>query len=97
MRLLIVLILCLFLVGCDNTGNPQSVNTNLSSNLALPPVNYGNGVYYFDCTRHVFGNSLSSWMKDNPNFQVLAIAGNDTGGNGFTAGYFVVVKEMVYR
>jgi len=68
-------------------ADPRLVNKNQAP---VNIVDYGNGVYYFEATEAVFGNALSKFISEHPKLQVITMAPNDTGGHGFTLGYFVV-------
>lgn len=78
-------------VGCAATGaaNVANVTGKQHGNV----IDYGNGVYYFDCISSDFANTLSAFRKDHPTWAITAIAGNDTGGYGYTLGYFIVVNK----
>ena len=55
------------------------------------PKDYGNGVYYFDCTDQEFGESLSAFLEDGTK-EVSTIVNNSTGNYGQDKGYYVIVK-----
>ena len=56
-------------------------------------TDYGNGVYYFDCTREYFATTLSCFIEEHPKLELVSMTGNGTGGSGYDVGYFVVFKE----
>lgn len=55
------------------------------------PKDYGNGVYYFDCTDQEFAESLSAFLEDGTK-EVSAIANNNDGACSSDKGYYVIVK-----
>lgn len=56
-------------------------------------VDYGNGVYYFDGTETKFGSSLSAFISEHPDMELVSMVGDDTDGYGSTKGYFVVFRK----
>ncbi len=87
------------IMGCDRyevkdnrAGNPTNVAR--SSSLVFDDVlDYGSNVYYFPMRGASFGNELSRFLSLYPDLEVSAIAGDDTGFQGSTAGYFVTFKS----
>lgn len=93
--LCIVLVLGIFTIflissGCENRSAADIKNVGMS---AEGPIDYGNGVYYFSSTRADFGNALSAFKSAHQDLEVASMASDDTGMEGFTAGYFVVFKR----
>ncbi|MDD3019794.1 MAG: hypothetical protein PHX61_02285 [Alphaproteobacteria bacterium] len=60
----------------------------------IEPVDYKNGVLYFDCTGEQFTTSLSAWLGKNKKLYVDAIAPHYSSGglNAGLKGYIVVVS-----
>lgn len=63
----------------------------------VDPIDYGNGVLYFDCIREQFAKSLSVWIGAHENAIVVAVAPNMENyasgtqhGTLFLRGYIVV-------
>lgn len=93
MRFICALLLGLVLSGCDEYTSPLSTDHT----VIVQPTLYqsmagGQRVLYFPAILHSYGESLSSWLVHNPTCNVVAMAGNGTGYNGFEQGYFVVVN-----
>lgn len=91
-----VVCMAICLAGCENDANdPRNVETNSNSAEARAAgvVCYGNGVYYFPCYGANFGNTLSKFIKDNPELQFVDATGDGTAVHGFDKGYFVVFRE----
>ncbi|MCK9578205.1 hypothetical protein M0R01_01770 [bacterium] len=58
-------------------------------------TDFGNGVYYFECEGEVFGSTLSAFIGNHPELEVVSIAGDDAYNHGRTIGYFVVFKRHI--
>lgn len=72
-------------------------NNEQSETTLVDPIDYGNGVLYFDCIRDQFAKSLSAWIGVHKNDVVVAVAPNFNGGDSNIVdrlnlrGYIVVV------
>lgn len=68
-----------------------------SETALVDPIDYGNGVLYFDCIRDRFAKSLSAWIGAHKNAIVVAVAPNLSNEGGGPSphcevrGYIVVV------
>ncbi len=94
------LIVLLFLVSatipfisCTNTKSAYEkenvIPTTEQSNKKI--INYNNGVYYFNSTRAEFANTLSFFLKENQDLELVSMTSDDYSGG--TLGYFVVFKK----
>ena len=94
MRFLIcvVLISCSMFIGCEKDGaaNPSN-DANKTENNGV--VNYGNGVFYFSEDDDAFGDSLSQFIRDNPELEIVAMADNSRGPGGYSMGHWVVFRK----
>lgn len=92
MNLFFGFILMLVVVaGC----NPDAGNLN---NVRFPseiiaPVHYGESVYYFAATEAKFGNSLVEFIRENPDLEITAIAGDGAHVYGVDQGYWVITEK----
>lgn len=86
--LVVLACLSLLVAGCDSARNPKNVKRVVTSE-----INYGNGVYYFPYTESDFGNALSSFIQEHPEYEVVSMASNGTTAYGVNQGYFVIVKK----
>jgi hypothetical protein len=75
------------IAGCTNISPGTTSNREITT-----PLEFGNGVLYFQSVHTGFGDSLSSYIKDHPDMRVVSIA-SDTFSNGYIVGYFVVVEK----
>jgi hypothetical protein len=96
--LVIIAVLSLVLLcsgcSCSCAGDSDPTNPeNIAKAGIVKPVNYGNGVYYFDAVKAQFGNSLSAFIERHPELEFVGMAPNDCSGHGYTTGYFVVFSE----
>lgn len=74
-------------------GNALASDSQKSEYAECPYTNYGNGVHYFDCTRHSFGEALSEFKSENPALRVTAIVGSGRRKAYLTFGYIVSTEE----
>lgn len=72
--------------GCTPARDSENVGTT----RVTAPVDYKNGIFYFHETQAELGNSLSSFISNHPELELVSIASDNTGGNGTTVGYFAV-------
>lgn len=86
--IIFAVVFAIWFVGCSSSVENQEF---VGKTAIVRPVNYGNGVYYFPKRGATFGNSLSAFLKYNPELTVSAMAPGDERGYGITLGYFVVV------
>jgi hypothetical protein len=75
------------IAGCTNISPGTSSDREITT-----PMEFGNGVLYFQSIHTGFGDSLSRYLKDHPDMRVVSIA-SDTFSNGYITGYFVVVEK----
>lgn len=61
--------------------------------MKVVPLQYKNGVYYFPVTRDDFANVLAEFIKEHPELELVTIAGDGTGSDGYDRGYFVIFSE----
>jgi hypothetical protein len=59
----------------------------------VAPVDFGNGVYYFECKQAQYGASLSFFIGLHTELELIAMAADDYQGYGQTKGYFVYFKS----
>ncbi|AKM81994.1 TPA: hypothetical protein DD449_02935 [Candidatus Berkelbacteria bacterium] len=85
-----LLISVVWVVGCGG-GDPRTGSK--SSNNSGSVIDYENGVYYFDSIEANFANSLSGFIKDHPDLELVSMAGDDMGIHGASKGYFVVFRK----
>jgi len=86
----IILVVMFVSTGCINSAaDPKNVQPSRINDVTF----YGNNVYYFDCIQASFGNSLSTFISQHPELEIVSIASDNTGGYGITMGYFVVFKN----
>lgn len=90
------ILITFLLFSCGKTNDPAKPLPQPVSIEVVTPIDYGNGVYYFNCNGQTFAASLSYFLADTTK-TVLSISGNGTGGTGYRQGmdigYFVIVKE----
>lgn len=89
MRIVLVAAALLALASCAPPANSQNSVGNGSN---CPIVDYGNGVYYFDCIEGSFADALSRFKAAEPNYEVTAMTADGNGGYGRDTGYFVSVE-----
>lgn len=89
--LVLIIITIVAVVVVTNNGSPGNTD-NIASTKIVEPVDYGNGVYYFDCIGSTFANSLSSFIEID-NVTILSITGDGNGAYGTNLGYFVVAQQ----
>jgi len=65
-------------------GGPQV------SRKITQPVDYGNNIYYFPVVDTKFGMSLSDYLKNHPNLEVITMSENSCSSGGEPVGYFVI-------
>ncbi|GEM_PF-1979929 len=78
--------------------NSSSDIKSVRNTEVVSPVDYKNGVFYFEINTNVlpspFGNSLSSFIIKHPELELVSIAPDGTYYNGRTyMGYFVVFRN----
>lgn len=90
-KLIFIAITAIFItVSCDKLS---ILNKGvLIEKKIIVPENYGNGVYYFNCTDQEFAESLSAFLQDDTK-EVSAIVNNSAGAYSAEKGYFVVIKN----
>lgn len=86
-----VMVLTSCLSGCDDPASNQT-NVNIATASTAGIIDYGNGVYYFPYKLDGFGNSLSRFIKDHPEYELIALSGSGQGDYGRDDGYFVVFR-----
>ncbi|MEK7653951.1 MAG: hypothetical protein AAB345_01555 [Patescibacteria group bacterium] len=83
------------LVGCmeDKAANVSNVASAYSSTSKI--VDYGNGVFYFPYTEAEFGNALSAFLKEHPEWELVTFDGNPDKNKkaGWLFGYFVGFRK----
>jgi hypothetical protein len=72
--------------------NESNQPRNIGQTKIIAPLDYGNGVYYFPIVSAEFGNSLSAFIKQHPEMEMLSIAPTDEGYQSIH-GYFVIFKN----
>lgn len=80
----------LLAAGCSTASDSTKVNHT----KIVAPIDYGNGVYYFSTGGAQFGNSLSDFIENHPELEIVAITGDGNGGYGSDMGYFVVFSKQ---
>lgn len=84
-----VVVFCLLLIfGVMMLGCGKS-----DEKIILPPIEYGNGVYYFKCLGTDFTESLSAFIGSHPDLEIVTMVGDGAGNNGYNLGFTVVFKE----
>jgi hypothetical protein len=80
-------------------GKDAVNNAPLSSNSqsAEVVIEYGNGVYYFDCTSSKFGKTLSNFISSHPELEVSALSGEGVSGYGEDRGYWVITRPKAQK
>jgi len=103
-------IVCAFAAVCfsgctqiqgDNTGaqalgenNAATFSGNVGNTAIVPAIDYKHGVYYIPANKATFGNSLSMFIAENPELEVVAIAPDDTQtAHGVTQGYWLYARH----
>ena len=94
-RVIVLLVLGLLVnylcLGCPSVApNARSVQPSGQT------VDYGNGVFYFAFTDDQFGNGLSDFVKNNPNWHIVSVCGNVQGVYTHSPegmGYWVICTE----
>jgi len=71
-----------------------------SKEFSVEVIDYGNGVYYIEVPSNwlgskmeVFGIVLSKFKTDYPELMITAMAADDSGGYGWTKGYWVSCEK----
>ncbi len=86
------LIYAFFLQGCvprnDSEQGPSDKVT------IVTPIDYGHGIYYFNCTERMFATSLSAFLGNDSTIQILSITGDGTTDDGEDKGYFVIIRKL---
>ena len=54
-------------------------------------INYGNGVYFFPYLGAEFGNTLSGFIAEHINLELVSFSQEQFGFGG--VGYFIIFKE----
>lgn len=95
----VVLFALVIIGGCSTNNNPERIDYDDPATgpdekkeiVICQPANYGNGVYYFNCSRKTFVVSLSSFIeKQDSSIEVKSIVSD--GGN-LCRGYIVVLGK----
>lgn len=61
----------------------------------IEPIDYGNGVLYFDCIREQFAKSLSAWLGKHKNAVAVGLAPNLSNEGGGQSAYCEVRGYIV--
>lgn len=56
------------------------------------PRDYLNGVYYFPCAGHKFGQALSKFKEQRTSLRINTITSDSAHYGGATTGYFITVE-----
>ncbi len=91
--IMLVVLLGFVLVGCppgDDAGDPSNL-AMVSTDSGI--VDYGNGLYYFNCDESTFGNKLSMFLRERSELELVSISSDNTDSQGTTTGYFVYFRE----
>ena len=88
-KFLFFLFVTLFLCGCNHPMAEDVVN--VGNTVITVPIDYGNHVFYFNCARAGFANSLSKFLAEHGDLRLLAMTGD--GADNRDLGYFVVFES----
>ena len=77
-------------VSCSPNAAKNGTANVVSSTV---PIDYGNDVYYFPVTEKEYAVSLSSFLGNHPELELLSMTGNGNSSYGRDAGYFTVFKK----
>jgi hypothetical protein len=95
MKKIFVILFCGLMLFALNSCDSARKGPQETSVSVIAPINYGNGVYYFNCNERSFATSLSAFIENtmNEETEIKAISGDGTIGHGYDRGYFVVVGK----
>lgn len=96
MKKILFIFLSFLILSCQYNpgaeGGPVKEHEAPALNQIVKPIEYGNGVYYFNCTERQFAVSLADFLSDTTK-SVQTMTGDGSSGYGSDAGYFVVIKN----
>ena len=91
--LFILLTLSLFTACMNDTDKgPAQTENEKTVYPIVKPIEYGNNVYYFNCTQRQFARSLADFLSDSTK-HVVGMTGDASNGDGYDTGYFVVIEK----
>lgn len=87
---MMMVVLLILATACERASDPENVGKPVMTGV----IDYGNGVYYFPYTEAKFGNSLSQFLLQQTDLELVAMAGDGNGSHGSDLGYFAVFRKI---